>query len=92
MNYYKILEVDREASAEVIQKAYKALSMKYHPDKQAELNGPAVQERMQLINEAYAVLSDPSKRQNYDAQRMYWRVWMDEGLVGLARVLLIQGR
>ncbi|MDP1809480.1 MAG: DnaJ domain-containing protein [Actinomycetota bacterium] len=88
MNYYKILEVDREASPEVIQKAYKALSMKYHPDRQAPANGPQAHTKMQSINEAYAVLSDPRKRLEYDSQTMYWRIWIDDGLIGLAKVWL----
>ena len=91
-NYYKILEVDSQASLEVMQKAYKALSMKYHPDKLEKADEPTARERMQLINEAYAVLSDPDKRRDYDSQRMYWRIWMDEGLIGLAKALLVQGR
>jgi DnaJ-class molecular chaperone len=88
MNYYKILEVDREASPEVIQKAYKALSMKYHPDRQAAAAGPEAHARMLLLNEAYAVLSDPRKRQDYDSQTMYWRVWIDDGLIGVAKAWL----
>ena len=88
MNYYKILEVDREASPEVIQKAYKALSMKYHPDRQAPAAAEEAHARMLLLNEAYAVLSDPRKRQDYDGRTEYWRVWIDDGLIGLAKAWL----
>ena len=85
MNYYKILEVDKQASPEVIQKAYKALSMKYHPDKQGGHDNEVAQERMRLLNEAYAVLSDTSQRGAYDEQTMYWRTWLNDGLIGLAK-------
>ena len=66
MTYYEILEVNENASKEVIHMAYKALCKKYHPDicrgdkKQAE-------EQMKKINEAYATLSDETKRKQYDA-------------------------
>lgn len=88
MNYYKILEVDRKASSEVIQKAYKALSMKYHPDRQASSDNAAAHNRMRSLNEAYAVLSDPEKRREYDSQTMYWHIWVNDGLVGLAKALI----
>ena len=66
LNYYEILEVNENASIEVIDKAYRVLAKKYHPDvyegdkKQAEA-------MMQKLNEAYDVLSDENKRSNYDA-------------------------
>ena len=61
MNYYKILEVDRNASPEVIEKAYKTLAKKYHPD---ILNANNVSkeelergvERFHKINEAYELI------------------------------------
>lgn len=65
-NYYEILEVNENASIEVIEKAYKVLAKKYHPDiytgdkKEAETI-------MKKLNEAYDVLSNESKRKNYDA-------------------------
>lgn len=59
--YYEDLGVDPTASAEEIKKAYRKLSLKYHPDKP---NGD--QEKFKKINEAYQVLSDGNKRQQYD--------------------------
>lgn len=66
MNYYKILEVDRSASPEVIEKAYKALVKKYHPDLQESNMRQKAEERIKLINEAYEVLSNPISKAKYD--------------------------
>ena len=66
-NYYKILEVDKDASSEVIDKAYKALAKKYHPDLQEESNKAKAEEKLKLINEAYSILSDPNSRAKYDS-------------------------
>lgn len=62
-DYYKILGVPREATAEEIRKAFRKLAHKYHPDVSKE---PDAENRMKEINEAYAVLSDPEKRAAYD--------------------------
>lgn len=67
MNYYKILEVDRDASPEVIEKAYKTLAKKYHPDLQESNMKQKAEERLKLINEAYEVLSNPDSKAKYDA-------------------------
>ena len=67
-NYYEILEVDKKASPEVIEKAYKTLVKKYHPDLQNEENHAEYEEKMKEINEAYSVLSDDFKKSNYDEQ------------------------
>ena len=66
MNYYKILEVDKDASPEVIEKAYKALVKKYHPDLQESNMRQNAEERIKLINEAYEVLSNPISKAKYD--------------------------
>ena len=63
---YDILEVSRKASKEVIEKAYKTLAKKYHPDLQTPENKAIAEEKMKKINEAYSILSDESKRQEYD--------------------------
>ena len=62
-NYYEILEVDKNASEEVIEKAYKTLAKKYHPDLQ---NNSNCQDKMRQINEAYEILSNDFKRREYD--------------------------
>lgn len=67
MNYYKILEVDRNASPEVIEKAYKTLAKKYHPDLQESNMKQKAEEKLKLINEAYEILSNPDSRAKYDA-------------------------
>lgn len=67
-NYYEILEVDRKASPEVIDKAYKTLAKKYHPDLQNENNKNLYAEKMKEINEAYDVLSNDYKKTTYDEQ------------------------
>lgn len=65
-NYYKTLEVDSSASQEVIEKAYKALAKKYHPDLQEESQKEAASEKLKEINEAYEILSNPESRANFD--------------------------
>ena len=62
-NYYEILEVAKNASEEVIEKAYKTLAKKYHPDLQ---NNSNCQDKMRQINEAYEILSNDFKRREYD--------------------------
>ena len=59
-DYYQILEVDQQASSKQIKKAYRKLAFKYHPDRNSK--NPDAAEKMKKINEAYAVLSDATKR------------------------------
>ncbi len=61
--YYEILEVDKKSSQEAIKSAYRRLVMLYHPDKNKL---PEAEEMFKKIAEAYAVLSDPSQRKQYD--------------------------
>jgi curved DNA-binding protein len=63
-DYYKIMGVGREASADEIKRAYRKLARKYHPDVSKETNA---EERFKEIGEAYEVLRDPEKRAAYDA-------------------------
>ena len=65
-NYYEILEVDKNASEEIIEKSYKTLAKKYHPDLQNEEKQKQYEEKMKLINEAYDVLSNEFKRKSYN--------------------------
>jgi DnaJ-class molecular chaperone len=62
-DYYEILGVPKNADEKEIKKAYRALSLKYHPDRNSE---PDASEQFQKINEAHETLSDPQKREQYD--------------------------
>ena len=63
-DYYNILGVDKKASDNEIKKAYRKLAMKYHPDHSK--GDKAAEDKFKAISEAYAVLSDKEKRQQYD--------------------------
>ncbi|WP_243031039.1 DnaJ C-terminal domain-containing protein [Thermus altitudinis] len=63
-DYYAILGVGREATQEEIKKAYRRLALQYHPDRNP--GDKEAEERFKEINEAYAILSDPEKRAQYD--------------------------
>ena len=63
---YEILEVSENASAEVIEKAYKVLAKKYHPDLQTQEEKQNAEMKMKQINEAYEVLGNEEKRRAYD--------------------------
>ena len=65
--YYDTLGVEEDASAREIKKAYRRLARKHHPDRNPD--DPGAEERFKKIQEAYSVLSDEEKRQQYDAQR-----------------------
>lgn len=90
VDYYRVLQVRRDTDVEVIERAYKALSLKYHPDVSTPGQRRAATRRMQLINEAYRTLKDPVRRGRYDATlppegmpRAAWDEFWDKGLVGL---------
>jgi molecular chaperone DnaJ len=62
-DYYTVLEVQRDASADEVKRAFRRLAMQYHPDRNSE---PGAEARFKEINEAYEVLSDPERRATYD--------------------------
>ncbi len=64
MDYYEVLGVKKDSSAQDIKKAYRKLAMKYHPDKNK--GDKEAEEKFKKISEAYAVLSDAEKRKQYD--------------------------
>ncbi|MCC6261718.1 MAG: J domain-containing protein [Anaerolineales bacterium] len=91
-DYYKILGVERKASADEIRSAYRKLAMKYHPDKNQ--GDQKAEDKFKEINEAYQVLSDEQKRAKYDqlgsaysnfrtgggrAQDFQWDDWFQQG-------------
>ena len=62
-DYYEVLGVPKDSSEKDLKGAYRKLAMKYHPDRSEE---PDAEEKFKELSEAYAVLSDPEKRQKYD--------------------------
>jgi curved DNA-binding protein len=71
VDYYKILGVSKNASAEDIKKAYRKLARKLHPD--LNPNDKEANKKFQQINEANEVLSDPEKRKKYDQHGKDWQ-------------------
>lgn len=63
-DYYEILGVDRSADEQTIKRAYRKLAKKYHPD--TNKGNAIAEEKFKEATEAYAVLSDPEKRKEYD--------------------------
>ncbi|MHA2095981.1 MAG: DnaJ domain-containing protein, partial [Candidatus Hodarchaeales archaeon] len=67
-DYYKSLNVSKSASKSEIKKAYRKLALKYHPDRAVDsgIEPKKAEEKFKEISEAYSVLSDEKKRQQYD--------------------------
>ncbi|HIK32145.1 MAG TPA: J domain-containing protein [Oscillatoriales cyanobacterium M59_W2019_021] len=70
-DYYQMLGVTPDASGEDIKQVYRRLARKYHPD--LNPGNKAAEEKFKEIGEAYEVLSDPSKREQYDRFSRFWR-------------------
>jgi len=66
-DYYEVLQITPAATFDQVHKAYRTLAMQYHPDRNST---PGAGSAMAAINEAYTVLSDPTRRREYDRERM----------------------
>ena len=80
-DYYEVLGVPRDADEKAIKAAFRRLALMYHPDRSKE---PGAEERFKEVAEAYAVLSDPKKRAEYDARGF-------DGIAGFSREDLFGG-
>ncbi len=83
-NFYDILWVDKSASSEEIKKAYRKWAMKYHPDRNKD--DTTAEKKFKEVNEAYTVLSDSQKKQQYDTfwsaswnSFGWWAWWTQSG-------------
>ncbi len=73
-DYYKIMELERDASQDEVKRAYRKLARKYHPDVSKESDAEAL---FKDLGEAYAVLKDPEKRAAYDQLGANWKAGQD---------------
>ena len=67
IDYYRTLGIDKDATVEQVKQAYRDLAIQYHPDRNR--SDPDALEKIKAINEAYAVLSNPEKKRDYDTLR-----------------------
>ncbi len=79
-DYYKILGIDRNATAAEIKKQYRKLAVKYHPDKNQ--GNKAAEDKFKELSEAYEVLGDPEKRKKYDELGSNWKQYEQQGFGG----------
>ena len=71
-DYYDILGVSKTASDAEIKKAFRSLSLKYHPDRNST---PEAAEKIREINQAYEILGDSAKRKQYDMEQSMKKYW-----------------
>ena len=76
INYYHVLELTENASAEEIKSAFRRLAVKYHPDKHPEK--PEMEEKFKEINQAYQILSNPYEKAQFDIKLSYQRSWQTQ--------------
>lgn len=76
-DYYKVLGVEKSATADEIKKAYRKLAVKYHPDRNPD--NKEAEEKFKDLNEANDVLSDPEKRKKYDELGANWQQHQQNG-------------
>jgi curved DNA-binding protein len=76
-DYYRVLGVERSASADDVRKAYRKLAMQYHPDRNP--GDKQAEEKFKEINEAYQVLGDPQKRARFDQLGSAYSNWQQRG-------------
>lgn len=74
INYYKILEVGKNATNKEIKKAYHKLSFRYHPDQNKEIDSS----KFKLLNESYNILIDDNKRLEYDKKSKFGRYYTNK--------------
>lgn len=86
-DYYEILGISKEAAADEIKRAYRALARQYHPD--LNPGDKAAEEKFKLLGEAYDVLSDADKRSQYEE---YSRYWNQKGFKGWGKLGRRNGR
>jgi curved DNA-binding protein len=76
-DYYKILGLEKGASADEIKKAFRKLAVKYHPDKNP--GDKKAEEKFKEVNEANEILGDPEKRKKYDELGENWKYYQQSG-------------
>lgn len=76
-DYYEVLGVPRDANAEAIKKAYRALALRWHPDRHQGTAKADAEAKFKAASEAYEVLSDPAKRAKYDRFGKDWQHGQD---------------
>jgi curved DNA-binding protein len=79
-DFYEVLGVNRNASQDEIKKAFRKQAKKYHPD--ANPDNPGAEQRFKELNEAYDVLGDPGKREQYDRFGSGWQGFQNSGFSG----------
>ncbi|HLZ33661.1 MAG TPA: DnaJ domain-containing protein [Nitrospira sp.] len=83
VDFYRVLGVPREASDEIIKKAYRKLVFEHHPDRNPDSKD--AEARIREINEAYEIIGDPERRRNYD--RLNWGDEFREDVVDVSVIL-----